>query len=377
MDKNQYSIEVRNFLFYARMIWPIHRKLANQFITPRCMRCIASANLRPLNKQGLCADCINPALQQTAKPSNPNITQDLNNALKSYVGQGKGDFDALVLFSGGKDSVYMVNTLLNEYPKLRLLLFTVDNTFMSPIAMNNIHLLTIKLGIDHAIYRPPSALYEKIFRYAFLHLNANGCSGTVDQFDGDLFHDIARNWAAQKKIPLVLSGCSKTQVMRILGLNHFEFSAEFEAQERTHVAGIRLKDFLDDAEMRYWWNGARIDESSRPRVIFPFYAWDLKESEIIQAVTSMGLLSKSASPLLTNSQLVPLMAMVDMVKFGYSSFEPEFTQMIREGKSDAQLWKNIFELSEYAAKTGHLVSQSVDNVLKRLNLSRQELGLPI
>mgnify|MGYP007013250707 CR=1 FL=1 len=71
-----------------------------------------------------------------------------------------------------------------------------------------------------------------------------------------------------------------------------------------------------------------------------------------------------------------MMALVDMAKYGYSSFEPEFSQMVREGKADPHFWRPVFEMSEYATKTGHFVSKSVDNMLVRLNLRREDVGLP-
>jgi len=303
------------------------------------------------------------------------MAKDMQDVFQEVASCPANPFHALVLFSGGKDSTYMVSRLKWEHPLLKLLLFTVDNTFMSPIALENIKFTVEKLGLDHVVYRPPTKLYEKMYRHAFLNLNKKGCSGTVDQFDGDLFHDIARNWASRHGIPLIVSGCSRTQVQRILGFENFESPDSLEGRDRTEVAGIVLGDVFTEEEMTYWWKGS--SASFKSRVIFPFYVWNPEESEIINQIQNQGLVRPEASnPLLTNSQLVPLMAMVDMVQFGYSSFEPEFSQMVRAGKADAELWKNVFELSEYAAKTGRFVSGSVDLVLKRLNLSRQQLGLP-
>jgi len=113
-------------------------------------------------------------------------------------------------------------------------------------------------------------------------------------------------------------------------------------------------------------------------VIYPFYAWNLAEDFIRSKVVGLELLDADMNhPLLTNNQLIPLMTMVDMAKYGYSSFEPEFSQMVRDGKADPIFWRNVFELSEYAAKSGHFVAASVDEMLERLDLTRQQLGLPV
>lgn len=292
-------------------------------------------------------------------------------------GAGSKSYDIAILFSGGKDSTYLVKRIREEYPHHQVLLMSIDNTFMSPYALKNIEALVQKFDLPHIFIRPPAHLYNKMFRHALLNLNEKGCSGTVDQFDGDFFHDVARNLAAELRIPLLLSGCSRTQVQRILKLNHFEFPKEFESSKRSEVAGIRLRDVFSAEEMKFWMNEGGTESLPRPRLVFPFYVWNLEETEIIKKVSDWGLLPKhSGNPLLTNNQLIPTMAIVDMIKFGYSSFEPEFCQMVREGKADGKFWRNVFELSEYSAKTGRFISQSVDQCLERLSLTREELGIP-
>jgi hypothetical protein len=387
--------EMKGFLFYSRFVWPWHRKLCRSLITPRCHRCVISAQLSSLNSAGLCSQCVAlsqsdiqthppsqaqalsaPQLRALAETDSSQVqAQELDNILTSTGGKGSGRFDAVVLFSGGKDSVYLVNHLTKVYPKLRLVLLTIDNTFMSPFAKKNIDYTISKINCELVSVRPPAALMEKMFRHTFLNLNAKGCSGTVDQLDGDLLHDIGRNFAKDHRIPLLISGCSRTQVEQILGLQHFESPQEVEINPRRSLAQIPLEDMCNEDEIKIWWRGG--DPGEIPRVIFPFYVYNFSESEILEAVERLGLLPPfSKSPLLTNNQLIPLMAIVDMVKFGYSSFESEFCKMARVGKTDALFWRNIFELSEYSAKTGRFISKSVDVSLARLGLTRKSMGIP-
>ncbi len=378
--------EMKQFLFYSQWVWPTHRKLAKNIITPRCNNCVVSAHLIPLNADGLCQICveetrkgINHSKNNTASfsnnPSNTEYAKELESILQGHKRTNNSDHDAAVLFSGGKDSSYLIHYLKHTFPHLRLLLLTVDNTFMSPYALKNIAAMVEKFDLEHVQLRPPASICEKMFRYAFLHLNSKGCSGTVDQFDGDLIHDMGRNFAQMYRIPFLISGCSKTQVERILGLKHFESPQEDEAKKRTHVAEIPLDHIFNTDEMHYWWDGS-IHEN-RPRVLFPFHAWDYEENYIIKKVTEWNIFPPySQSPLLTNNQLIPLMTIVDMIQLKYCSFEGEFSEMVRRGKADPVFWRSIFEMTEYAAKTGHFVSQSVDLSLKRLNLTRKDLGIP-
>lgn len=379
MDKSSAAFvrEINIFIFYAKNLWPIHRKFVGSVLSRRCQKCALSEKAQPI-ENGLCANCRSPEKPNLATQHQTSTTlqNSLTETLLKAQGQGVNGIDALLLFSGGKDSLYMTAEIKRIAPKLRLLALTVDNTFMSPIALNNIANSVKALRIPHLSYRVADNFCEKMFRYAFLHLNSKGTSGTVDQFDGDLTHDIARNVAAQMQIPLILSGLSPIQVENILGIKSFLMPPERERIVRTHVADLDLKNIFTEGEMALWWNPTRYDEKNIARFIFPFYAWPYDESEIKRQVVKMNLTQPGAdNPLLTNNQLIPLMAMVDIAFLGYSSFEPEFTKLIRTGFAEYRLWRAIFEMTEYAAKTGHFVSASLDGILQRLGLTRKELKL--
>jgi len=106
------------------------------------------------------------------------------------------------------------------------------------------------------------------------------------------------------------------------------------------------------------------------------YCWDLEESEIIKKVTEWGLVSpKKYSPIVTNHQLIPLLGVVDVHRFGFSSFEKEFCRMIREGKAEKEHWQKVFEFLEYTSRTGLFVKPTVLESLEQLDLSLKDVGI--
>lgn len=378
-DKRVVLRDARMFEAFRDVAWPVMRRVVRGRLSERCQVCVLSARAAPL-QDGVCEECrrasADASLPERSAASSVELHRQLDDILAAHAGGKSRAYDALVLFSGGKDSAYLVERLRREQPRLRMLLLTVDNTFMSPVALENVETLVSKLGVDHVVLRPSATLTKKIFAYAFTHLNERGCSGTVDQFDGDLIHDVARNYAAQHGIPLVLSGISRTQVERILGLASFESPRERERARREVVADIRLDELLDEDELRFFWDGTKWPEERIPRFLFPFYVWDLDEEAIKAEVARRGLIPHGdQSPIVTNSELVPLMGVVDVLTLGYSSFEPEFARMVRRGKADRRQWLHTFELLEYSAMTGRLLGRSLDDVLVRLGLTRQELGI--
>ncbi|MCP4694884.1 MAG: hypothetical protein GY859_43050, partial [Desulfobacterales bacterium] len=261
-------------------------------------------------------------------------------------------------------------------PGARILALTVDNTFMSPVAMENAREIVKRLGVDHMVYRPRAKTMEKMFRYAFTHLDEGGCAGTVDQFDGDFFIDVARNIAAEMNIPLVACGLSRTQVEEILNMNAFATTPAMDAEPRRRVAGVELRTVFNEREMSYWWDGPKWPADRRPRLLFPFYILDLEEEFIKSEVLRLKLTPRGdESPLITNNRLIPLMGVVDMIQLGYSSFEPEFARMVRAGKAERRHWLYSFETLEFAARTGRLLGDSIDEVLQRLSLTKDALGI--
>lgn len=367
--------EVRALELTARYVWPLFRLWARRHLAERCAICFASEHHTAL-VDGICTACRAGTTRTEPIADHERESRELDAILKAHEGAGQQQYDALLLFSGGKDSAYLLHVLQSEYPALRLLAFTVDNNFMSPLAMGNAREIIEKLGADHMVFRPPASFSQKMFRHAFTHLNSSGCAGTVDQFDGDSILDMARNVAAVNSIPLMIVGLSPIQVERHIGIASFESPAERERCKRETVAGINLADVFSEQEMRYWWDGTRWDSERIPRVLFPFHAWGYDESAIKQRVSDLGLLSsRNSSPLLTNNQLVPLMALVDNARYGFSSFEPEFSQLVREGKAERASWRNLFEMAEYSARTGRFIKKPIDEVLTRLGLTRSEVGL--
>ena len=371
----RHAAAVRLFEAYVRWVWPLHRRLVLGRIARRCGRCAASERMTPLGKDGRCAPCSSGA---SAAPRREDAAARaaLDDVLQEHQGRGRGEFDALCLFSGGKDSVYMIRRVRAEIPGLRLLAVTLDNGFMSAAARANVEDLRPRLGAPHEWVRPPRALYLKLFRYCLTHLNEEGGYGTLDFSDGEFLLDTARRLAADRGIPLILCGYSRYQVENGLKLRGFESPRERELSDRAETAGIPLKDMFGPEEIAQWWHGSRRAPEAVARLLFPLHAWDLDETEIVRQVRDWGLLNeRRSSPAATNHRLIPVLGVVDVHRFGYSSFERELCRMIREGKADAGRWRHVFEFLEHAARTGLFVRPVVEEGLAELGLSLEDVGV--
>lgn len=374
--------EIQQFLEFAAVGWPELRPRVTGELARRCERCILSERFTPV-RDGLCDSCRAadaPGGEADKTPADADCGEaSLRQILVEHTGRGSGAYDALVLFSGGKDSAFLLHRLRAEFPQLRLLAATVDSGFFSQVAMANCRRIVERLpGIDHVFFKPPVDLYAKTFRHALTHLRPGGCYETVDRMDGDLAFDIGRNLTAMARIPLMIAGLSPGQVQRVLGLHSFETSREEERKQRTHSAGFRLEDLYDTHERRkYWWDGTLWPEECIPRVLYPFYAWDYDEDFIRGEVVRLGLIEPGQdNPLATNNDTIPVMLAVDSCALGYSGFEPEFAELVRSGKADRGFWLSVFQALEYLSKRGEFMPQSVAETLGRLGLTHAQVGLP-
>ncbi|QQR64566.1 hypothetical protein IPH92_03305 [Candidatus Kaiserbacteria bacterium] len=365
------------FEFYASHVWPIHRLFAKKYLTPRCTKCALSARAITLNDAGVCSLCTtNTDDTYVIKPERQaELEEELHTIFSRYAGAGTGEYDALIMISGGKDSTLLIHKLRTEYPSLRVLTITIDNSFMSAIALRNVDKIVEAFNTPHIRLRPNPDIYRTAFKYAFTHLGTFGCAQTVDTVDGELFLDFGKHIAATFKIPLLVTGFSFEQVTRYLHWNSFH-NTTYDTTKRMQVGIYTPEELLPPSHVATWWDPSRYASEHIPQIICPFYVWRMNEVVVEKEVAALGLLdTKETSPLVTNNQLIPLCGLVDIAHLGYSSWEPEFSRMVREGKTDKKKWQNIFELMEYSAKTGKFISSSVDVVLEKLGLTRADVGI--
>jgi len=74
----------------------------------------------------------------------------------------RGGYDAIMAYSGGKDSTYTMFVLKKEY-NLSILALTMDNGFISPKSLDNCRKVVEGLGIDHMIFKPRIDILSTLF----------------------------------------------------------------------------------------------------------------------------------------------------------------------------------------------------------------------
>jgi hypothetical protein len=129
-----------------------------------CSRCILPETFPGIHfdADGICSQCRKEAALLSDRTSKQvEYRQRLDDLLTHARGQAPS-YDAVMAYSGGKDSSYTLKLLKERYD-LRILAFTFDNHFVSPISFENIRSVVDTLGVDHIAVRPPWPLMKSLF----------------------------------------------------------------------------------------------------------------------------------------------------------------------------------------------------------------------
>ncbi|MCP3869303.1 MAG: hypothetical protein GY703_14615 [Gammaproteobacteria bacterium] len=381
--------DLRRFDFVSQNIWPHVRRLFKGSIAQRCNQCVISSRVPYVTlTDGVCNLChehnqlrANDEETVWQKKYLEHQRKELDQLLKSQQGKGRDRYDALILFSGGKDSVYMLSRLGKEYPGLRLLLMTWDNGYYSKLSLQRCKEVAAKLDLDHIVYRPSSSVYKTLYRYTLTNVEMKGSYQTVDRLDGTLNQMLGFYFAYDMNIPLVLAGVDFAQ--ELIMQFHSYYVMPFEdmcsrtlTDRMERRSGFKIADIFTEADQKLFWDGTDRDPGRIPQYVLPFVAWRPDKGAVLGELEQTGLMpEKDSSPILTNNQVLSVMTAIDFKTIGYCSFEPEFAEMIRFRENDPVYWRNAFELAEIASHNKVLLQRTISKVLGKLDLSYEEVGL--
>ncbi|GEM_PF-3374637 len=125
--------------------------------------------------------------------------------------------DIMVLYSGGKDSSFMLKDLAGR--GLRVVAWMLDQGYQSPAAMTNARRVCDQLGVDFVIDRPGKAHMDQLFRLGFSikpgdDPDTTRSAMTYGSACWPCFSTIATQaslFAAERHIPLCFIGTQKGQ----------------------------------------------------------------------------------------------------------------------------------------------------------------------
>ena len=169
-----------------------------------CTRCALPSNYPGVSYDGsgLCNVCREFDQYKDQAQSYFGTMTELREILAEARASRQGDYDCLVLFSGGKDSSYVLYQLLDM--GVKVLAYTLDNGYISDNAKANIRRIVTALGVDHTF--GTTAAMDGIFRNSLEQFSnvCNGCFKTL--------YTLSMRLAHERRIRHIVTGLSRGQL---------------------------------------------------------------------------------------------------------------------------------------------------------------------
>lgn len=390
------KVEMKITAFVIKYIWPILRIFVKHKLKNRCKICTLSEEIVSLDEQGICHLCHQS--HQTINHNQQSVNQQSINQLSIKKDEqknrldkifdhaqqkGKQQHDVLVLFSGGKDSTYLLNRIKTNYPQLRILALTINTGLQSPFGQKNAKHVCEKLAVDHLEVNYCD-VFIALFKFGFKNLVNKGFY-CIDFFEGELMQDIGRHFAASHKIPYVVWGITSKQSdtinsefdeYKLYRDIHEPIFSDNQFFTRSQYMGYKLKSIFTEDQMNYWWDASRYLPEDVPTMLFPFHAWDYDKKQVVDEVLSLNIINE-IDPYLTNDLHISLGVFLDYQLMGYCSVEPEWAKLVREGLEDRKENLYTWELVEYYfLKHKNILLKGVDvsMVLHKLDMTIDDVN---
>mgnify|MGYP002528672061 CR=1 FL=1 len=174
---------------------------------------------------------------------NENLEQSFYKVLEENYSENS-QYDYLILFSGGKDSTYLVH-IFKQIKSGRVCLFMLDNGYDSDLTINNVRKLARELECDLYIQSLDVKTLNGFYSFLltqkeFLKIDSN----PLCFFCSKLFCALGVKFASKMNIPIVINGASAEQIA--LG-NTLASSYEIKMFEKlTEIKYKKIIKMLDE-----------------------------------------------------------------------------------------------------------------------------------
>lgn len=301
-----------------------------------CQNCILPETFPGIrfDASGICNYC---KRESTTLAKTPEKKTEYRRNLDELIQRTRGHsatYDAIMAYSGGKDSSYTLK-LLREVYDLHILAFTFDNHFISPEAWQNIKKVTDALQVDHVSFRLPWPLIKNVFRLTAHNdifskptlLRASAvCTACIG-----LIKSLTLKTALEMRIPLVAFGWSPGQAPiqsailktnpHLIRQNQMVFLKAFESQKQLNLAPYLIPEsYYDTYQDRFPCN-------IHPLAFFPY-----EEANIMDALQQLAW--KQPDDTDSNSSNCLLNAFANhchMERHGFHPYVWEIANMVRQG----------------------------------------------
>jgi predicted PP-loop superfamily ATPase len=298
----------------------------------RCKICCLSSNFpgAQMDEHGICKEC--RKFEQNGDPDLQIRRNHANIDAAILERRGKGRYDVIVAYSGGKDSSFSLLYLKETYD-LKVLAFLVDNNFVSEQAKKNADAFTGKLGVDLVTFKPNSRFMNKMYTtslegdlYDMSQLSrANAaCLSCIN-----LINNFVLDEAVRRKVPIIAGGYIEGQIPNHSGVVKMDNPMIHSFRDKNRK---KLSTEIDPRFDSYLNIASPQDEDEHPIFINPLLGMNYSEAEIIETISRYDWTrptdtGKSSSNCLLNDYAIS----VHHGRYGFHPYEAEICAQVRRG----------------------------------------------
>ena len=300
----------------------------------RCTICVLPETFPGISfsADGVCSVCRDFSSQGAAS-SAEDLTGELSRIIEDARSRRR-QYDALVAFSGGKDSTFLIHMLQERYG-LRLLALTLDNGYLSEACCDNMRTVVTALNVDHTIVKYRKDHLDAIFLESALakvypdHLTMFGSGVCISCIR--MVMTAALRTALEKGIPMVMLGNSPGQLLRSKKeLIYQDCKIPFALRRKLFdKLGERLGPWVYDYLML-----TEEEYTARPfpYTISPLPIIGYDEAEIYHTIARFGWSKPTdVDPNSTNCRLNAFGIVRHVNRYGFHPYDYEVSQLVRLG----------------------------------------------
>lgn len=313
----------------------VSRHLSNEVRI--CTKCILPETFPGIKftHEGICIHCVRETsfAKTNVTEKKTEYRQKLNDLIANLKGQSPS-YDAIMAYSGGKDSSYTLK-LLREHYNLRILAFTFDNHFLSPLAHKNIAKITDTLELDHINFKPSwslmastfkTAAREELFPKSALLRASSICTACIT-----VIKSLVLKTALEMQIPMVVFGWSPGQApiqSAIMKTNPLLI------QKNQKLLKEIFNNRIDSRTQTYFIPDDYYEtyKNSFPYNIHPLAFFDYDEEHISRELTKLGWKNPSDTDSNSTNCLINAFAnQCHLRQYGFHPYALEIANMVRQG----------------------------------------------
>ena len=314
-----------------------------------CTKCVLNERFPGISfdEEGICNICRSSKTERDLAAKRTKFENKFLKLAEKY--RGRGSYDCLVAYSGGKDSTFTLHLMKEKYD-LSVLAFSFDNWFQSEAALVNIRNVIKNMDIDHLTIRPNYKVFKEMINECLkpgfystkaLERASAICTTCILQI-----RFLATKMAIEKKIPFVVFGLSPGQSS--IAASVFKNNSDMTRKMQDTVYQPMFKSIGEKVKPYFLEERHFEDKDNFPYSINPLAFTSYDETDIYEIIKQYEWFKpEDTDSNSTNCLLNGIANEAHIKQLGYHPYAYEMAGLVREGCLDREEgMRRIYEKSD-------------------------------